>query len=83
LSLEEIEADGLTAYYTFFLVGVALYAAAPWFAQIGSKALFVLAFGVIPSMYGGGLAIAHRVVDGRNRLFSRRSSSAPFSHHPR
>jgi MFS family permease len=43
-------------YYTFFLLGIALYAAAPWFAQIGSKALFVLAFGVILSMYGGGFA---------------------------
>ena len=43
-------------YYTFFLLGIALYAAAPWFAQIGSKALFVLAFCVILSMYGGGFA---------------------------
>jgi MFS family permease len=43
-------------YYTFFLLGIALYATAPWFAQIGSKALFVLAFGVILSMYGGGFA---------------------------
>jgi MFS family permease len=43
-------------YYTFFLLGIVLYATAPWFAQIGSKALFVLAFGVILSMYGGGFA---------------------------
>ena len=43
-------------YYTFFLLGIVLYAAAPWFAQIGSKALFVLAFCVILSMYGGGFA---------------------------
>jgi MFS family permease len=43
-------------YYTFFLLGIALYASAPWFAQIGSKTLFVLAFGVILSMYGGGFA---------------------------
>jgi hypothetical protein len=33
-----------------------LYASAPFFAQIGSKALFVLAFGIILSMYGGGFA---------------------------
>src|SRR5215475_12981683 len=43
-------------YYTFFLLGIALYALAPFFAQIGSKALFVLAFGIILSMYGGGFA---------------------------
>jgi MFS family permease len=43
-------------YYTFFLLGIALYASAPFFAQIGSKALFVLAFGIILSMYGGGFA---------------------------
>jgi MFS family permease len=43
-------------YYTFFLLGIALYASAPWFAQIGSKVLFVLAFGIILSMYGGGFA---------------------------
>jgi len=43
-------------YYVFFLLGIALYAPAPWFAQIGSKVLFVLAFGIILSMYGGGFA---------------------------
>ena len=43
-------------YYTFFLLGIALYASAPLFAAIGSKALFVLAFGIILSMYGGGFA---------------------------
>jgi MFS family permease len=43
-------------YYTFFILGIALYAAAPFFAAIGSKALFVLAFGIILSMYGGGFA---------------------------
>jgi MFS family permease len=44
------------AYYTFFLLGIALYAAAPTFAAVGSKALFVLAFCIILSMYGGGFA---------------------------
>jgi len=43
-------------YYTFFILGIALYASAPFFAQIGSKALFVGAFCIILSMYGGGFA---------------------------
>jgi MFS family permease len=43
-------------YYTFFLLGIALYASAPTFAAMGSKLLFVLGFGIILSMYGGGFA---------------------------
>jgi MFS family permease len=43
-------------YYTFFILGIALYAGAPWAAHIGSKALFVAFFCVILSMYGGGFA---------------------------
>jgi MFS family permease len=43
-------------YFCFFLLGIALYALAPTFANMGSKALFVLAFGIILSMYGGGFA---------------------------
>ena len=43
-------------YYTFFILGIVLYASAPFFASIGSKAAFVLAFGIILSMYGGGFA---------------------------
>jgi MFS family permease len=43
-------------YYCFFLLGIALYALAPTFAAIGSKLLFVLGFGIILSMYGGGFA---------------------------
>ena len=43
-------------YYTFFALGIALYAAAPWAAHIGSKTLFVAFFCVILSMYGGGFA---------------------------
>jgi MFS family permease len=43
-------------YYCFFLIGIALYALAPTFAVMGSKLLFVLAFGIILSMYGGGFA---------------------------
>jgi MFS family permease len=45
-----------TTYYTFFVLGIVLYASAPAFAHLGSKALFVLAFGIILSMYGGGFA---------------------------
>jgi len=43
-------------YYVFFLLGIALYALAPTLAAMGSKVLFVLAFGIILSMYGGGFA---------------------------
>ena len=43
-------------YYTFFVLGIVLYAAAPSLAHINNKALFVLAFGIILSMYGGGFA---------------------------
>jgi MFS family permease len=43
-------------YYCFFIIGIILYASAPTFAQMGNKALFVLAFGIILSMYGGGFA---------------------------
>jgi MFS family permease len=43
-------------YYTFFLLGILLYALAPTFAAMGSKLLFVLGFGIILSMYGGGFA---------------------------
>jgi len=43
-------------YYTFFIQGIALYALAPTFANLGAKALFVLGFGIILSMYGGGFA---------------------------
>jgi MFS family permease len=43
-------------YYTFFLLGIVLYASAPWLAHAGNKALFVLTFGIILSMYGGGFA---------------------------
>src|SRR4030095_14092941 len=43
-------------YYTFFILGIALYALAPTFAAMGSKLLFVLGFGIILSMYGGVLA---------------------------
>ncbi|HYS90721.1 MAG TPA: MFS transporter, partial [Bradyrhizobium sp.] len=43
-------------YYTFFILGIALYALAPTFAAMGSKLLFVGAFAIILSMYGGGFA---------------------------
>jgi hypothetical protein len=40
----------------FFILGFALYASIPSLAASGSLALFVLFFGVILSMYGGGFA---------------------------
>jgi MFS family permease len=43
-------------YYTFFLLGIVLYALAPSFARMGSTALFVGSFCIILSMYGGGFA---------------------------
>jgi MFS family permease len=43
-------------YYTFFILGIALYASAPSFAHMGSRLLFVGAFCVILTMYGGGFA---------------------------
>lgn len=43
-------------YFTFFALGIALYALAPWAAHAGSIALFVIFFCVILSMYGGGFA---------------------------
>lgn len=43
-------------YFVFFGLGFALYAAVPLLGQLGSLALFVLAFGIILSMYGGGFA---------------------------
>ena len=43
-------------YYTFFILGIALYALAPNAARAGSQAVFVLAICVIVSMYGGGFA---------------------------
>jgi MFS family permease len=43
-------------YYTFFILGMALYALAPNAARAGSQAVFVLAICVIVSMYGGGFA---------------------------
>jgi MFS family permease len=45
-----------TTYYTFFLLGIALYAFAPTAAATGSRAAFILCFCLILSMYGGGFA---------------------------
>ena len=45
-----------TTYAIFFVLGIVLYAGAPWAAHTGSKALFVAMFCIILSMYGGGFA---------------------------
>jgi MFS family permease len=43
-------------YGVFFLLGIALYSLIPTFGAIGSVTLFVAAFLIILSMYGGGFA---------------------------
>jgi MFS family permease len=43
-------------YMVFFVLGIILYSSIPWTAAIGNFTLFVLFFGVILSMYGGGFA---------------------------
>jgi MFS family permease len=43
-------------YFIFFALGFALYALVPYFGGGGNLALFVLCFGLILSMYGGGFA---------------------------
>jgi len=45
-----------TTYSIFFMLGIALYASAPHLGAAGSLALFVIAFCIIVSMYGGGFA---------------------------
>jgi MFS family permease len=45
-----------TTYFIFFLLGALLYAAVPYTGAVGSVVLFVLAYGIIFSMYGGGFA---------------------------
>ena len=43
-------------YAIFFVLGVILYAAVPWTGKSGNVFLFVLFYGIILSMYGGGFA---------------------------
>ncbi|TFF21738.1 MFS transporter [Jiella endophytica] len=43
-------------YMIFFLLGIILYALVPTTGQMGSIVLFVLFYGIILSMYGGGFA---------------------------
>jgi MFS family permease len=43
-------------YYTFFLLGIVLYFSAPWSGHLGHVTLFVAAFCVILSMYGGSFS---------------------------
>ena len=43
-------------YMIFFALGTVLYALVPTTGQMGSITLFVLGFGIILSMYGGGFA---------------------------
>ncbi len=43
-------------YFTFFILGIVLYALVPTAAHLGSQLLFVAIICVILSMYGGGFA---------------------------
>jgi MFS family permease len=43
-------------YTIFFVLGLIMYASVPWSAHMGHLALFVIAFCVVLSMYGGGFA---------------------------
>ena len=43
-------------YFIFFILGIAMYSAANFFADSKSLGLFVAAFCVVASMYGGGFA---------------------------
>jgi MFS family permease len=43
-------------YMVFFLLGILLYSTVPTLGHLGSIPLFVAAFGIILSMYGGGFA---------------------------
>jgi MFS family permease len=45
-----------STYFVFFALGAVLYATVPYSGSVGSIALFVLAYGIIFSMYGGGFA---------------------------
>jgi MFS family permease len=45
-----------TTYMVFFLLGIVLYSSIPGLAASGNLPLFVLFFGVILSMYGGGFS---------------------------
>ena len=45
-----------STYYVFFVLGILLYASAPTFAHMGNQLMFVAAFCIILSMYGGGFA---------------------------
>jgi len=43
-------------YFVFLVLGFALYASVPWMAHAGALALFVGAFCIVLSMYGGGFS---------------------------
>ncbi len=66
-------------YTVFFLLGAALYFLIPFTGKMGTMVLFVGAFCVIMSMYGGGFAIiwltARYVRDTRSGRHSRASAA--------
>ena len=48
--------DRKATYFVFFVLGMALYASAPWAGGAGQVGLFVAFFCIILTMYGGGFA---------------------------
>ena len=64
-------------YATFFVLGGVLYAGAPYLAHSGNRALFVLAFCIILSMYGGGFAAVPAYSGGSVRHEVRRRYPRP------
>jgi MFS family permease len=43
-------------YFIFFALGIVLYSAVPYAGELGSVVMFVLAYAIIFSMYGGGFS---------------------------
>ncbi len=73
-------------YCVYFLLGIALYISVPWTQGRGSVSLFVIATGLILTMYGGGFATipaylrdlfgSHQVGAIHGRLITARSMAA-------
>lgn len=62
-------------YTIFFVLGSLLYFAVPSIGEGGSKALFIIGFCVIISMYGGGFAATSRLPERPVRHLSGRRDS--------
>src|SRR6202166_5048674 len=56
-------------YMVFFLLGIVLYSSVPTLGHLGSIGLFVAAFCIILSMYGGGFATIPAYLRGMFRTY--------------